>query len=226
MPPEVVVRVWWIVCLLALAPFAGADSDVYKWVDEDGNVHFSDKPPAQADSETLHVEADAPADAAAARSRFLADERERARRRAEVRQAAASVEATAAAQREAMQERCVRARQQLISLQQSLPVYRDEDGVFRTLSRYDAYEGAREYLDETERKREIVRVEHEIVRTCEDPDDATEILSAARDRALAKRCEAARVNLEAVQQRDARSARSTIEKARRAVERYCVNDQR
>ena len=141
-----VMKALGLACLLFLATSAGADTEVYKWVDEEGNVHYGDRPPEDVESERLNIEAEAPSLSAEEQSRYLEEAQERAKRRAEDRRARAAAEQVAEEERPARQRRCVYARKQLISLQQQLPVYRDEEGTFRTLSRYDAYEGEREYL--------------------------------------------------------------------------------
>ncbi|SDK61707.1 DUF4124 domain-containing protein [Microbulbifer yueqingensis] len=41
-----------LLALLLLAPAAGADG-LYRWVDEEGKVHFGDRPPRQAQAEDL-----------------------------------------------------------------------------------------------------------------------------------------------------------------------------
>ncbi|MEM7209169.1 MAG: DUF4124 domain-containing protein [Pseudomonadota bacterium] len=42
---------------------------VYKWVDEDGQIHFSDKPPAQRESESVTIKATPSTDAASLEQR-------------------------------------------------------------------------------------------------------------------------------------------------------------
>lgn len=41
-------------CALALLP-AGAQAEVYKWTDEQGRVHYSDKPPASGKAEQVKI---------------------------------------------------------------------------------------------------------------------------------------------------------------------------
>lgn len=43
-------------CLVLLLVTTPAISDMYKWVDKQGNVHFSDKPPKNAQQNTEKVE--------------------------------------------------------------------------------------------------------------------------------------------------------------------------
>lgn len=47
-----------VIALAALCSAANAGQTVYKWVDEDGQIHFSDSPPAEsqtADTETMLI---------------------------------------------------------------------------------------------------------------------------------------------------------------------------
>ena len=52
-----------VIALAALCSAANAGQTVYKWVDEDGHVHFSDSPPAEsqtADTETMIIPSSPP----------------------------------------------------------------------------------------------------------------------------------------------------------------------
>lgn len=41
---------------LLMAPDAGAYGEVYRWVDENGKVHYGDNPPEKADAKTVEIE--------------------------------------------------------------------------------------------------------------------------------------------------------------------------
>lgn len=211
-----------LLALLALLSL-GAYSQVYKWVDEEGNVHYGDSPPDDADAERIHIEAHTPEQMAPADAKLLEDADERYRRLAEDREARAAARLSEEQARSNRDQRCVYLRKQLISLQQQLPVYRDEEGKFRTLSKYDVYEGEREYLDDATRAQEIEGVKREIDRACEEPGDRGEQSMAAWDRMKEKRCESARLELREAQ-RDERAPTQTIEDAQAEVDRYCAAD--
>ena len=213
------MRVAAFLTLLVTLCVMAAESEIYKWVDEEGNVHYSDSPPENVESERVHIDAMPPPRDGSAERLLERAEQTRERLAAE-REARASADKAEASRRAADNERCVFARQQLISLQQNLPVYRDETGKLRTLSKYDAYEGEREYLDDEERRVEMVRVQKDIERYCEHPGDRGEQFDAAWERMMSKRCEAARAQLQAVEA-DRHSPRQTIEDARAEVKRYC-----
>jgi len=216
------MRVAAFLTLLVTLCVMAAEPEIYKWVDEEGNVHYSDSPPESVESERVHIDA-APPPGDGSTERLLERAEQTRERLAAEREARASADEAEASRRAADKEHCVFARQQLISLQQNLPVYRDETGKLRTLSEYDVYEGEREYLDDEERRLEIARVQDEIERYCERPDDSAEQFDAARERMMAKRCEAARAQLKALEA-DRHSPRQTIEDARAEVERYCGSE--
>ena len=204
----------------------GATAEVYKWVDEEGIVHYSDNPPQNAESERVQLPSTPgpKGDPSEALRRRLEQAEKATERRSEERLAASAAKEGKRAARVARDQRCLETRKQLISLQQRLPVYRDEEGTFRTLSVYDAYEGEREYLDDATRALEIDRVRYAITTNCEHPDDPKELFLAYRERAKSKRCETARVGLKAVQRPETRSSPQSIEDARELVEKYCENE--
>lgn len=208
-----------LMLLIAAVGLLAAESEIYKWVDEEGNVHFSDTPPENVEVEEVHIDVTPPSGDASTERLLQQAERTRERLAAE-REARALADEAAASHREEDSRDCKYARQQMISLQQNLPVYRDETGKFRTRSLYDVYEGEREYLDDAQRAQEVVRVQGDIERYCESPGDRGEQFVAGWDRMMSKRCEAARAAL-ATAKADRHSPRQTIEDAMAEVERYC-----
>lgn len=213
------MRVVAVLALLTTICLAAAASEVYKWVDENGNVHYSDSPPENVESEKVQIEA-SPSQGDGSTKRLLEQAEQTRERLVAERQARAAADEAEASRRAADSQRCTFARQQLISLQQNLPVYRDETGKFRTRSEYDVYEGERIYLDDGQRAREILRVRKDVERFCEHPGDRGEQFKAAWERMMSKRCEAARAQLKAVEA-DRHSPRQTIDDARSEVKRYC-----
>lgn len=209
--------------LLLASISMGAGSDIYRWVDDEGNVHFGDTPPENVKAELVQIESQPVRETAPTTSRLLEDAEERFRRLEEEREARAAGRVAEEQLRRDAEEHCVYLRKQLISLQQQLPVYRDEEGKFRTVSRYDAYEGHREYLDDTTRAREIERVGAEMRTSCENPDDRAQEFVAGWERRMEKRCEYARLKLRDLQ-RDKRETRQAIRDAQSEVDRYCGTD--
>ena len=213
-----------LVALLMAVVSVAALAQVYKWVDKEGVVHYSDSPPEDAESTIVNVEPSKPGKADQAVSELLEHAESSAKRRAEEKQARSAAAQLEAKERLERKQSCKYARQQLISLQQNLPVYRDAKGAFRTVSQYDVYEGKREYLDDAVRDVETERVQRDIMMLCEHPDDRKEQIVAASERMMSKRCEAARVDLKSVERPEAKSPRQSIEEARQQVEKYCEKE--
>ena len=211
------------VCL-ALALFSlGAGPDIYKWVDDEGNVHYGDSPPENVVAERVQIESRPAGETEPSGSKRLEEAQERYQRLEQQREARAAAREEEEQLRRDLDERCVYLRKQLISLQQRLPVYRDEEGKFRTLSQYDAYEGRREYLDDATRAREIERVTAEMLIVCEEPGDRREQFVAGRERRMEKRCDAARLKLAKLKE-DKRATRQALKDAQSEVDRYCASD--
>ena len=139
--------------------FEDTSAEVYKWVDEAGNVHYSDQPPPQEyESEELILE---PAPSA--------DDVREAQKRLDALQAKyqTSQDQRSAAQEEKRlqreleqeqrvdrQRRCIWARQNLGPLTTKLPVYSLDE------------KGDRVYLDDEERAAEIERKRADINKFC------------------------------------------------------------
>ncbi len=143
---------------------ASADSEIYKWVDEEGNVHFSDcPPPPSCDAETIQAPQEPdPSDVRRAQERLnemleeqhvSKGEREQERLEKEHQRVLAMTVAVA------KKRVCIRARQNLYVLQVQKPVfYLDEKGEYV-------------YLDDETRQAEIRRMEKLITENCETAND-------------------------------------------------------
>ena len=51
----------WVAAVILMFSFGLAESQVYKWVDADGNVHYSDKPPESQPSTEVDIQQPVPA---------------------------------------------------------------------------------------------------------------------------------------------------------------------
>ena len=153
-----------LICLLLTTSLGMADSEIYKWTDEDGNVHFSDcPPPPSCDAETIRTPVE-PAKEDVSRAQQRLDEmlqeqqvtkaeRERAKLEKERKRVLAMEVAVA------MKRACIRARQNLQVLQVQKPVfYIDEKGEYV-------------YLDEATRQAEIERMKNLVAATCAPTSD-------------------------------------------------------
>ena len=209
--------------LLALA--ANVDAEVYKWVDEEGNVHYSDQPPLDAESERVQLDytTGSNGDPSEALQRVLEQPETAAERRSEERQAASAGKEAERAARVAQDQRCLETRMQLAVLQEQLPVYRDEEGKFRARWRLrpDTYQGERKYLDDAARASEIERTQQHIRVNCQHPDD-TQAQTLARTQWLrSEDCATARVELKELEMPSARTVTQELEEKREEVKRYC-----
>ncbi|MGI9263454.1 MAG: DUF4124 domain-containing protein [Gammaproteobacteria bacterium] len=129
-------------------------NEIYKWTDEDGNVHFGDRPEGEA-PERLTI-ASSPTNRTAVREQNAA----RADARAEARQAKEEA-AAAAPTREEVEaaaaertQRCAALRERMQKLVQSRRLYREDEA------------GERVYLDETETTAARADVEQQISEHC------------------------------------------------------------
>ena len=110
-----------------------ATADIYKWVDEEGNVHYSDNPPQNAETERVQLPStpDPKGDPSEALRRRLEQAEKAKVRRSEERLAASAAKEGKRAAQVARDQRCLETRMQLAVLQEQRPVYRDGQGRFR-----------------------------------------------------------------------------------------------
>ena len=138
---------------LLLAVSAAAWGGIYKWVDDNGQVHYGERPPQAGGGEQVEVEPGPAPDAAAAQRRAKQQKFMRAideERR--VQESARQKAEQKAAQR---QRRCARARDRLRTYQRSNRVYR-----------LDA-QGNRVFLPDSSREQAIRQSRQEIQRWCD-----------------------------------------------------------
>jgi hypothetical protein len=206
--------------LLGVTAFA----DIYRWIDEDGKVHYSDKPAQNVETERMKMEpSNVPKrpNEGQLRLRLREQAEKEAALRIEARRARSGAERAEREEHLAQERRCLEARKQLAVLQEQLPVYRDEKGKFRAKWLRDTYQGRREYLDDATRASEIGRVQQTITSYCQNRDDAEEQELARKQWIRSEHCFAARADLEALERPGARAPRQTLEEKRQVVERYC-----
>lgn len=163
-----------IFTLMLCVPAASAD--VYRWVDEQGVVHYSDRPPESAQPEKLELapETDRPAanigagvyDDAIENTRAWREQHEADRQQSrEEREAREEAELTSA-------EYCGKAIHRLAILNKQCPVFYDGAGFLRDQCPgiYLVYEGERSYVDDDERAR-LIEYYGKIVERCREARD-------------------------------------------------------
>ena len=141
----------------AALTFAGGAmaSEIYKWTDEDGNVHYEDRPTGAATEERLQLTYRR-TDSSSVNQRIQARmnrqaERDEARSAAAAAEQEAAESAAAAAER---QQACERARARLETYLQSRRLYRTDEN------------GERVYLDDAERQEARQKAEEQITEFC------------------------------------------------------------
>jgi hypothetical protein len=140
--------------LTLAASGAALAGDIYKWVDDEGNVHYEDKP-VGTQSERMAIDS-RPTD----RARVAAQVQARADARAEAREAEAAAAAEGPseedlqAQAAERRQKCEQSRANMQRLITSRRIYREDEN------------GERVYLDESEMQATRQRVEDEISDFC------------------------------------------------------------
>lgn len=130
-------------------------SNIYKWTDENGNVHYEDRPSGAATEERLALTFRR-TDGGAVNQRVQA-RLDREATREEARSAAAAAEQEAADEAAAAAERaqaCERARARLETYLQSRRLYRTDEN------------GERVYLDDTQRQEARRKAEEQVTEFC------------------------------------------------------------
>ena len=146
-----------LTCAVAAMTFAtGAlANEIYKWTDENGNVHYEDRPSGAATEERVDITYRR-TDSGAVNQRIQA-RLDRQSERDEARSVAAAAEQEAADQAAAEAERakaCERARARLETYLQSRRLYRTDEN------------GERVYLDDAERQEARQKAEEQITEFC------------------------------------------------------------
>jgi len=206
---------------LAIVLSAALFADMYKWVDEEGQTHYGDKPPAGTKFETLRSLPPVSSEKAAKqRERLEQAEREMETRMDERRSKAVAKKAEEQ-ERASIMEQCLAWRRDVEKFDFGMPIYRDEQGRFRLHWRYDPYQGERLFLDDEEWDTEIAGLRDAISTHCGDPDDPKARRLARSQVSRVARCEAARADLEQLMRREVKVADDTLEAHRRFVKEIC-----
>lgn len=150
-------------CILLYLAFtlAAEAGELYKWVDENGVVHYAQTPPPNAESAEIELQEDYAAPPPSGESDYAdAMEQQAARKEERLRLKEERKEEREAREREeaTSQEACARAIHYLNVLDKQCPVFYDAAGILRAQCPpyYYAVEGDRTYIDDKERQ-ELVR---------------------------------------------------------------------
>ncbi|HUL40835.1 MAG TPA: DUF4124 domain-containing protein [Burkholderiales bacterium] len=148
---------------LALLAATNAYCDVYKWVDSDGTVHYSDQPaPGATQEQTLNIRSGTAADAESGAQKapgtksYIEQDAEFRKRQVEAEEKQVKEE-KALADAKQRQQNCQRALDSLHALQSGARVTRTND------------KGEREYLDDNQRQEEIANAQKSADSWCNPP---------------------------------------------------------
>lgn len=204
--------------MLALA--SAAHADIYRWVDEQGNVHFSDKAPAGGRAETIIVEPPpvpaTPDEGELRRLQLIEDAQAADRYQADQAELPEQQEDAGA-----RAEACYQTRAQYFWLQREAPVYRDASGAYRSLWRNETYQGERQYLAEEDRAAAKEEIRLQMLELCDNPYDAEEMAQARERWFAAELCASEKVRLEALLKPESRASRDDIATQQRRVSDLC-----
>ena len=121
---------------LAAALAASADAlsgEIYKWTDENGNVHYEDRPTGDSEVERVNIVSRSTDNSAVQASIEARRERVAAREEARVKKAEAAAEAAEAqAELEQRKQRCEQSRARLEAFLRSQRLYREDESGERT----------------------------------------------------------------------------------------------
>ncbi len=132
------------ILLLALPVTA----EIYKWVDDEGNVHFGDKPQSKANAETVKIDKFTPDQSYRTRMESIKQNVESQREE--------SMDSKVEQQKVASENarRCQQAKRRLTPLREKIRLFRYDDA------------GERKYVSDSERTSEIKQLEAIVKRTC------------------------------------------------------------
>lgn len=194
-----------------------ATAEIYRWVDKQGNVSFSDKAPQNIKAEQLYL---SPANAYTATLPSPLPDPDPTR---QITQSSTSKpDALSAAE-----ENCGRLGLQLRTLKKQDAVYVDNKNMFRRNRENFSlgYVGSRDYLSDQQRQKETDKLEQTIKKHCGDTPDANKRqLEAMLKIKREERCGALKSRLQDLLKPAARTADSEIRNLKDEIELACSSD--
>jgi hypothetical protein len=143
-----------IACAALMASGLVTAGEIYKWTDEDGNVHYEDRPVGKTDMEHVDIVSRS-TDNTVVQARVDADRQARAAKRQVAAEAPPEMsKEEIRAEQQARQEKCQMYRDRLQAFLRSTRLYEEDDG------------GDRNYLSEEEVMAARTKVEDQIQEYC------------------------------------------------------------
>ena len=217
-----------LLSLLTILTTLPSAAQIYRWVDENGKVHFSDKKPETREAETVSVEAPPvlPPDEGELRRRELlrraeADFQYKRRRAAEEDARTQALEQEIASRQNTQQAKCDDARIRLGVLGEPMPVYWTSSGEMRPAWTNDVYKGDRRYIDDGERPALRAAAERDMQTHCANPEDGNAQYFTYRYWEHQQWCLALKADIVDAQQPRMRTPKEEIETLQAKFKREC-----
>ena len=204
---------------------ATASAQIYRWVDAQGSVNFTDSPPIDAGATRVDVRVpavsptDDPANQRLEDIMNLTERQDRAR--LATREAAPENHSNRISSVRKDNADCHQARVDYYWLSQDLAVYADTLGQFRARYRADPYQGERTWLTDADRQSTLKKTIRKMARFCEDPSDQAALNRVSHEVQLAEACTIDRARLDAMLDKRSRTAEQHIHHQEAVVRRVC-----
>lgn len=214
-------RLCLLITLGCLFSAPSAMAKIYKWVDAQGNVHYTDEEPpdsaAQSEQITIAVEEPSatPDEGELRRREYLKGAADLPDRRVKA-AAQAQVQNTANAA-----QLCQQARVHGEVLKLGMRVYRSDRGELRPHWFPDSYQGERTYISDAERPAIIDANEAQLRAHCSDPNDVGARLRAYNRWLVADWCDSSTADLKEVLEERVRSTGDRLDRLQREVAYWC-----
>ncbi|NKC01367.1 MAG: DUF4124 domain-containing protein [Pseudomonadales bacterium] len=214
--------------LLALFAYGATTSaEIYRWVDEDGKVHFTDQKPAAGNAESVELEipdVGEPDEGELRRRELLKNAEEdfaNDRRRAEERAADEHQRRVERPTGYAANRMCDEARIRYGVLHETMPIYWTTDDELRPAWSNDTYQGSRTYVADAERPNLIETVQENMNRNCANPGDMRLQQMTYAYWEHSNWCAAFKVKISTAHLARSKTPRSTIESMEEEYARDC-----
>jgi hypothetical protein len=176
-----------------------ASAKIYKWVDEDGQTHFSDEPPTNKSIDSTEIAVTPPVNSSSSEDTLkeftTKAEQDSIRRNHKWADESAQREAKKRAGKERSQS-CTAARKQYDVLSQKVPVYRDNTGKLKVRWSNDPYAGTMIFIEDDERKQLINETVDAVYQLCDNPENHEAQREAVAEQTMDEDCEMALARLE------------------------------
>lgn len=211
------------VLIIAFMTLAGAE--IYKWVDDQGKTHYSDKP-LEDDAQEIEPEP-APSDENIRQSReemksFLERQKQRDIKRKSLQEQKQRDEAASRHENEQRIQRCKIAQEQLMKLNLQRPLYRvdsrGEENFIDAWGQTESPAGERVYITDDQRPVEIRHYESEIRTHCGTIEEQRAI---GMELYMERKCKESREHLEMLKKPSAHTPSSDIRNAEGWVRIFC-----